>query len=57
MLPELMPKRYGIAMRGCSVFLHDDPIDRDSAVYGGTTTIQVGEERKSYVLLSFILWK
>ena len=53
-LPEPMPKIYGIPMRGCSVFLHDDPIDRDPAVYDGTTTIHTGGNTKSYVLLPAI---
>ena len=54
-LPEPMPKIYGIPMRGCSVFLHDDPIDRDPAIYDGVTTIYTGgDERASYVLLPII---
>ena len=54
-LPEPMPKIYGIPMRGCSVFLHDDPIDRDPAVYDGVTTIHTdGDAMASYVLLPII---
>ena len=54
-LPEPMPKIYGIPMRGCSVFLHDDPIDRDPAVYDGVTTIYTdGDAMASYVLLPII---
>jgi predicted acyl esterase len=53
-LPEPMPKLYGLPMRGCSVFLHDDPTDRDPAIHDGMTTIRTGGDRKSYVLLPVI---
>jgi predicted acyl esterase len=39
---------------GCGPFLHDDPRDRPPAVYGGTTTIHVGNGRDNYVLLPVI---
>jgi predicted acyl esterase len=39
---------------GCGPFLHDDPRDRPTAVYGGTTTIHVGSGRDNYVLLPVI---
>jgi hypothetical protein len=39
---------------GCGPFLHDDPRDRPTAVYGGTTTIHFGNGRDNYVLLPVI---
>jgi len=53
-LPEPMPKIYGIPMRGCSVFLHDDPTDRAPDIYNGETTVHTGGDRKSYLLLPII---
>jgi len=53
-LPEPMPQIYGRPMRGCSVFVHDDPEDRDPQVYDGTTTVFTGGDRRSYVLLPVI---
>ena len=53
-LPEPMPQLYGRPMRGCSVFLHDDPGDRDPKLYDGTTTVHTGGARRSYVLLPVI---
>ena len=39
---------------GCGPFLHDDPRDRPIAVFGGTTTIHLGNGRDNYVLLPVI---
>jgi predicted acyl esterase len=39
---------------GCGPFLHDDPRDRPVAVFGGTTTIHLGNGRDNYVLLPVI---
>jgi predicted acyl esterase len=39
---------------GCGPFLHDDPRDRPAAIYGGTTTIHLGEGRDNFVLLPII---
>ena len=38
-------------LRGCGPFLHDDPRDRPAAVFGGSTTLHLGD---SYVLLPVI---
>ena len=38
-------------LRGCGPFLHDDPRDRPAAVFGGRTTLHLGE---SYLLLPVI---
>jgi uncharacterized protein len=39
---------------GCGPFLHDDPRDRPTAVYGGATTIHFGSGRDNYVLLPIV---
>jgi predicted acyl esterase len=39
---------------GCGPFLHDDPRDRPTAVYGGATTIHFGTARDNFVLLPVI---
>jgi predicted acyl esterase len=39
---------------GCGPFLHDDENDRPPEVFGGTTTIHIGEGHENYVLLPYI---
>jgi uncharacterized protein len=41
-------------LRGCGPFLHDDPRDRPSEIFGGKTTLHVGPGRVSYLLLPVI---
>jgi predicted acyl esterase len=41
-------------LRGCGPFLHDEPRDRPSAVFGGSTTLHFSPERPSYVLLPVV---
>ena len=41
-------------LRGCGPFLHDDPRDRPTAVFGGRTTLHVGPLQQSYVLVPVI---
>jgi hypothetical protein len=41
-------------LRGCGPFLHDDPLDRPAAVFGGRTTLHFGPERAPYVLVPLI---
>jgi uncharacterized protein len=41
-------------LRGCGPFLHDDPRDRPTEIYGGTTTIHFGPDAPAYVLLPVI---
>jgi hypothetical protein len=42
------------ALRGCGPFLHDDPIDRPPAIFGGHTTVHTGGEHESYFLVPVI---
>lgn len=39
---------------GCGPFLHDDPQDRPSDVFGGTTTLHTGAGRENFVLLPVV---
>ncbi len=41
-------------LRGCGPFLHDDPCDRPSEVFGGKTTLYSDPDRASYLLLPII---
>ena len=41
-------------MRGCGPFLHDDPSDRPSAIFGGKVTLHFGAKRQASVLLPVI---
>jgi predicted acyl esterase len=41
-------------LRGCGPFLHDDPIDRPAALFGGTTTLHFGRGRQPFLLLPII---
>ena len=41
-------------LRGCGPFLHDDPGDRPTDVFGGKVTIHTGGEHRSYLLLPFV---
>jgi uncharacterized protein len=41
-------------LRGCGPFLHDDPRDRPSSLYGGKTTLHLGPAHASYVLVPLI---
>jgi uncharacterized protein len=40
--------------KGCGPFLHNDPRDRPTAVFGGRTTLHIAPERPAYVLLPVI---
>jgi hypothetical protein len=42
------------AFKGCGPFLHDDPRDRPVSIFGGTTTLHLGEGADNYVLLPAI---
>ena len=39
---------------GCGPFLHNDPVDRPMAIFGGETTLHSGGARQNYVLLPII---
>jgi uncharacterized protein len=41
-------------LKGCGPFLHDDPRDRPSEIFGGKTTLHIGPDRDSYLLLPII---
>lgn len=41
-------------LKGCGPFLHDDPVDRPSDVFGGETTVHVGGGRDAFILLPVI---
>ena len=41
-------------LKGCGPFLHDDPRDRPPEVFGGETTLHVGGQRETYLLLPVI---
>jgi len=41
-------------MRGCGPFVHDDPIDRPPAIFGGEVTLHFGAKRQASVLLPVI---
>jgi predicted acyl esterase len=45
---------YGVEMKGHGIFLHTDPRDRRTDIYGGTTTLVSGRDQQSYLLLPFI---
>ncbi len=41
-------------LTGCGPFLHNDPDDRPSAIFGGVTTLHFGRNMPNYVLLPII---
>ena len=41
-------------LRGCGPFLHDDPQDRPTEVFGGQTILHTGPDQPAYVLLPVI---
>jgi predicted acyl esterase len=41
-------------LKGCGPFLHDDPVDRPSKIFGGTTTLHFGGGHDAFVLLPVI---
>jgi putative CocE/NonD family hydrolase len=41
-------------LKGCGPFLHDDPRDRPSAIFGGRTTLHFGPEHPAHVLLPVV---
>ena len=41
-------------LKGCGPFLHDDPRDRPTKVFGGVTTLHFGKSRAPYLLLPVI---
>jgi len=53
-LPSIVMSNFKNEMKGAGPFLHDDPRDRPDAVFGGRTTIYLGPDTPSSVLLPFI---
>ena len=47
------PEAQGL-MKGSGIFLHDDPADRPSEVFGGVDTIHTGGDHASYLLMPLI---
>jgi len=41
-------------LKGCGPFLHDDPRDRPSAIFSGSTSLHFGRGRAPYLLLPII---
>jgi len=41
-------------LKGCGPFLHDDPVDRPSEIFGGQTTLHFGGDRQAYLLLPVV---
>ena len=41
-------------MRGCGPFVHDEPLDRPEAVFGGTTTLHFGKGREPHLMVPII---
>jgi predicted acyl esterase len=41
-------------LKGCGPFLHNDPRDRPSAIFGGTTSLHFGHVKAPYLLLPII---
>jgi predicted acyl esterase len=41
-------------MRGCGPFVHDDPVDRPPAIFGGRNTLHFGAQFQPYLLLPVI---
>jgi predicted acyl esterase len=41
-------------LTGCGPFLHDDPLDRPQAIFGGVTSLHFGAGRQPYLLLPII---
>jgi predicted acyl esterase len=48
------PNVYGVPMKGHGMFVHTDPQDRPTDIYGGDTTVVSGPDQQSYVLLPFV---
>ncbi|MPZ91488.1 MAG: hypothetical protein GEU68_07655 [Actinobacteria bacterium] len=48
------PRLLKNEMKGCGPFLHDDPRDRPSEMFGGAVTLHTDERRPSYLLLPVI---
>ena len=41
-------------LKGCGPFLHDDPLDRPLAIFGGCTTLHADQDRQGYLLVPIV---
>ncbi|MFJ4985361.1 CocE/NonD family hydrolase [Streptomyces sp. NPDC088732] len=48
------PQVHGVPMKGHGIFLHNDPVDRPTEVFGGTTTLLSGPDHPSHLLLPYV---
>ena len=48
------PRSFGVEMKGHAVFLHDDPDDRPTDLFGGVTTLVSCGDEPSYLLLPVV---
>ena len=46
---------FRVPLRGSGPYLHDDPLDRPAAVFGGRTTLHTGPSHPSTLLLPVIM--
>lgn len=53
-LPSIKLGHFKNDMRGCGPFLHDDPTDRNSATFDGTTTLHFGPAINARLILPVI---
>jgi hypothetical protein len=51
---EALLANFAVPLRGSGPYLHDDPDDRPPEIFGGRTTIHLGAEHPSSVLLPVI---
>jgi hypothetical protein len=47
------PEAQGL-MKGSGIFLHDDPADRPTDLFGGRNAVHTGGDRASYLLMPLI---
>lgn len=52
--PPTFLSNIGKPMRGCGPFLHNDPDNRPTDVYGGVTTLHFGPDHDAFILLPVI---
>lgn len=50
-LPVVMMSNFKNQMTGVGPFLHDDPVDRSASTFGGTTTLYLGGDTPSRLLV------
>jgi predicted acyl esterase len=53
-LPPIVMSNFKNQMTGAGPFLHDDPRDRPAPLFDGTTTVHVGPDTPSSLLIPFV---